>query len=248
MKLLHYAAIILRIVDAYTGEVLKNAVAQCLNMQKAGIRNHEGNYLFSDLPTGTYEFSISCVGYCSQRLQLAFLKIDEPQMITVRLAYCKTYPHLRQIPHLLFLLRTEQGELTHTDITVCMKSQAPLLRVIAAAAKGSTAIALSGAEKVSLLQREFRTEQGECLFLTGFAEEQKQYRLSKPLQKAIKAGSSLYPIWKYTTDDAGGCILPIERMLMNREEVCFMIEYGERHREVTIQLKENNAQTVYVEI
>ncbi len=248
MRLLHYAAIVLRIVDAYTGEVLRNAVAQCLNRQTAGIRNHEGHCLFSNLPLGTYEFEVSCVGYCIQHIQVAFLQLDAPQMITVRLAYCQTHPQLRQIPHRLLLLRTEQGVLAHTDLTLCMKSQAPLLRVIAPAAKGNTVLALSGAGKVSFLQREFRTEQGEPLVLRGFADEQNQYTLAEPLKKAIKTGSSLCPIWNFKTDDEGACILPIERLLMNREEAAFVVECAEKRREIIIQLHGNEPQTVCIEI
>lgn len=248
MKLLHYASIILNVVDAFTGQTVKGATVQCTNANEAAKRNHEGHHLFSNLPLGSYTFQIICSGYCTQSITVDYETLNQPQIKTVGLAYSQMYPKLSQVNHMLFLLRTVNGALAHQTVRVQLQNKVALLRVRKDSKTGNKTLLLNGEGKTHFLRQMFVTERDETVIFLSIDARTKEYVLGDPLKSQLKKGECLFPVWDFKTDREGAFVLPIDPLLMSGEELNFSITCDQGRKEITVLFSEETGQRVLVEL
>lgn len=235
MKVLYEASVVFHVLDDLTGETLGDAAVFCVQLGKGSVRSSSGCHVFTDLPPGAYEFHIFRAGYGEQRVTVSHSPGGGLEVHTVRLLYSQTHPQLAGRRHLLFLLSDETGPLAERQITILLCSPSPLLRVVEDAPAGGTCLTLNSEPRAELLRRELLDERGMPHFLKKMMPKERAYRLSRPLEKPLRCGARLLPLWRFETDREGAAVLPIDPLLMPPGGLFFTVCCGGRERTARVE-------------
>lgn len=246
MRTLHEAAVVLHVVDDLTGETIRDAAVFCPALGRGGVRNAAGYYVFSNLPPGAYEFTVSRPGWGARRVTAARPGPEGCRARTVRLPYGQDNPRLGRLRHLLFLLSDGAGPLAGREIAIRLTTPSPPLRVVEDAAGGDVLLALSAEPRAELLERELLDADGAPHFLRETVPEARAYRLAAPLEGSVPSGSRLRPVWRFGTDREGGAVLPLHPLLMPEGPLSFLVSCGGRERSAEVEPFTENERRVPV--
>ncbi|WP_343834740.1 hypothetical protein [Bacillus horti] len=234
-------SIVVQLIDAYTGgtPVGNDAVIYLEGSRQRPIQKDQGTYVFTDLPTGTYNITIQSEYYMPARKEVIVEQHSENKnaysVTHIVLFPTPAYPVHQGATILRAMLRDSNGApLSGVLVRAMMRSrEASIARLSRDATKASDQLFISQVQGVIAVGDQYTLQssiqesevtQGECQ-IAQIMEAQKKIKLVNPLTKAMEKGTYLLPIVQAYSDSRGELLVIFRSTRLREFEATLRISY-----------------------
>ncbi len=240
IKELSKASVIFHIMDDYFKVPITNALLKCSDDSAEYIKKNDGYYVFLDLQSGTYNFTIICAGYNTVNYEVE-VKGDEPVEIRLSMQASMGDISRMNIDKIVFNLYNDGSLLNNKDIIIRLDTKVSFLKVIDPISRGSNFISINYDYNKNLLFQEYYYDKAldTSIFLVSYDWEKNKYKTREPYQAKANPGGYLKPVWRMKTDKNGRVVLPINSFFMTEENAEFTIICDDLEATVSSEISNN---------
>lgn len=247
MRILNRASVAFFIVNDYSKGAISNARIMCNNSYIPYSNKGDGYYSFSNLENGMYKFDIMCDGFKPASYEVKVSDIQPIQIVSC-LKYSSDSTDLYNINKIVFYIKNDGKPLENTDIKIKLDTKVLFLKLIDPIEKNSNVININSDFDKRLLYQDYAYDKRQTMVinLNGYDHINKVYQNSKVYKSKVAEGGYLTPLWKFTTDDFGRVILPINPVFFAKPQAELTLTILKK--KYSVRINTNDTENIEIDI